>query len=450
MFPEWSAINAAMPLAKALKAQGYNIVFGVSKHFEKYVLEQGFQVWVMQAVDFCKKFDKETQTRKQSSKRTGWWYNRKRNVQRTILAHHDLLERLRIELKKEKPVLLLADHMNWELTVPFVELGIPQITMNSTCSSIVNTTTPPVFRDALPQNKSNFIYKVKLWFWWRSCMLYPIQTKWIKAFRVLLFLKNDQRRFDYKNMLKNHGVQLKYGEYGYRIDGPEFVLGPASFDFDALSSNTERNYLGFSVDLERKETDFDFSWRKEELPLMYCSLGTYTNKCKFALPFFKTLIAFMHERTDLQLLLHIGKKIKPQDLGVVPTNVHISDFVPQMTVLKQSDILLTHGGFSTVKEAIALRVPMAVFPWSNDGYGNAARVVQHGIGRKAQLKKATKESLCEIVNDLKNNKVYQTSINKLSQATSEEDGMSRAQDFIDEVIKSNPLKSESESEKVTV
>lgn len=67
-------------------------------------------------------------------------------------------------------------------------------------------------------------------------------------------------------------------------------------------------------------------------------------------------------------------------LPTTPENVQLTSWVPQVEMLQRSDLVITHGGTSTVLEAIEAEVPLLIYPITNDNCGNAARVVYHNIG----------------------------------------------------------------------
>jgi MGT family glycosyltransferase len=61
-------------------------------------------------------------------------------------------------------------------------------------------------------------------------------------------------------------------------------------------------------------------------------------------------------------------------------NTHVFAFVPQVALLSQVDVVITHGGNNTVQECLAAGRPMVVLPFGGDQLVNAARVEQLGVG----------------------------------------------------------------------
>ncbi len=149
-------------------------------------------------------------------------------------------------------------------------------------------------------------------------------------------------------------------------------------------------FLGASV-YDRKEVFTDFE--KTDRPLIYISLGTIVNG---AIPFFKKCIeAFRDEEVDV--IMSVGKNVKVEKFGEIPTNFYIYNTVSQQAVLKMADVFVTHGGMNSVSEAMAEGVPMVVIPFMADQPTNARRVCELGLGKRLEYKYISSERLREIV-----------------------------------------------------
>ncbi len=89
----------------------------------------------------------------------------------------------------------------------------------------------------------------------------------------------------------------------------------------------------------------------------------------------------MADRPDWDVVVGLGSRLDPSDLGPIPGNAHPLRWAPQLEILAQADCAIHHGGISTINECIAHGVPMVLYPFDfMDQPGNAARVSYHGIG----------------------------------------------------------------------
>lgn len=82
-------------------------------------------------------------------------------------------------------------------------------------------------------------------------------------------------------------------------------------------------------------------------------LMNLSEKLKDATSDFDALL-FM-ELTESKITL--GQQSQPKRLKNIPSNIHNYKSVPQIEVLKQADVFVTHGGMNSVSEALVQGVP---------------------------------------------------------------------------------------------
>ncbi|MFJ5222657.1 glycosyltransferase [Streptomyces sp. NPDC088400] len=70
----------------------------------------------------------------------------------------------------------------------------------------------------------------------------------------------------------------------------------------------------------------------------------------------------------------------PLNQDLVGDNVHVFERIPQPLLLESTQLLFTHGGYNSVREAVRAGVPMAVLPEVSDQLHNANRVEELGLG----------------------------------------------------------------------
>ncbi|MGT2751050.1 nucleotide disphospho-sugar-binding domain-containing protein [Streptococcus orisasini] len=155
-------------------------------------------------------------------------------------------------------------------------------------------------------------------------------------------------------------------------------------------------YVGPSIN-RPDELPFDFTSFKN--PIIYISLGTLLNR---SVSFFKKCVqAFENE--PYSVIISLGNKVKKEQLGKIPANIHLYSFVPQLQVLKRASLFLTHGGMNSVNEAIYYGCPMLVIPVGNDQPRVAQQVDDLHLGKylkrrhlsSQQIKQAAKIILRE-------------------------------------------------------
>ena len=148
------------------------------------------------------------------------------------------------------------------------------------------------------------------------------------------------------------GLSLGWGEYGYRVEAPELVLGPRCLDWAVAGQ--ERHYGGACLDLERRDgVELGGSALQslvpelDERPLIYASFGSYRFFTGRRLVY-EQLLKYMGTRDDLQMVLQV--RDEERDGLEVPANVTVLDWAPQLALLSRASLFVTHGGLSSVKK----------------------------------------------------------------------------------------------------
>ncbi len=122
-------------------------------------------------------------------------------------------------------------------------------------------------------------------------------------------------------------------------------------------------------------------WADElpDRPVIYFSLGTAFDQ-SLALGIFRRVIPTLAE-LPISLIVTVGRKIDPADLGDQPGNVHIERYLSQALLLPLVDLCVSHAGSGTVMGALSHGVPLALIPRGADQPANATRCEALGVGR---------------------------------------------------------------------
>src|ERR1041385_4147622 len=68
--------------------------------------------------------------------------------------------------------------------------------------------------------------------------------------------------------------------------------------------------------------------------------------------------------------------------------------------------MISHGGVTGVKESAFMGVPMLLIPVYYDEFGNAARIVYHGLGARLRLKEVSAPALGSLIDTLLEDSSY--------------------------------------------
>ena len=204
-----------------------------------------------------------------------------------------------------------------------------------------------------------------------------------------------------QDCIKGLGIQLKCRNWlDEIIENPlECNLVYTLRQFQPFSEDfpeKQFHFIGPSV-YERKEEDFPALSK----PVIYISVGTIL---KGGENFFRACInAFKNE--PVTVVLSVGNRFPIAKLGNLPENFIVRNQVPQIAVLKQAGLFITHGGMNSVSEAMIHGVPVVVIPFVSDQPVNAEQVVRLGLGKTLDYKAITsgilKDTAFSVLSDQK-------------------------------------------------
>ncbi len=111
-------------------------------------------------------------------------------------------------------------------------------------------------------------------------------------------------------------------------------------------------------------------------PVAYFTLGTVKNT---ETADFKVGLSAL-EAYDGVVIATTGRRLGPDDLGSLPPNVIVEEFVPQADLLERADLLVSHSGSGTMLGALVHGVPQVALPRGTDQPQNAVLLERAGAG----------------------------------------------------------------------
>ncbi|MYU09577.1 glycosyl transferase, partial [Streptomyces sp. SID8361] len=147
--------------------------------------------------------------------------------------------------------------------------------------------------------------------------------------------------------------------------------------------------------------------------------------------FYRACAAAFGELPDWHLVLQVGRQVTEQELGTVPDNVEVHSWVPQLDVLRQADLFVTHAGAGGAQEGLATGTPMLCVPQAADQFGNANRLVLLGVAECLDTADATAEALRAAVLRLADDPAVAARCAAERERTEAGDGSRRAADLVE-------------------
>lgn len=186
--------------------------------------------------------------------------------------------------------------------------------------------------------------------------------------------------------LRKAAAQLAqtYAEkYGCRLlTVKEIFDGHGDFNLVMMQKKLVPNYETFDDSFVftgvqiGKRTAFG-SWKAPDngKPLLYSSLGTAFNNW----PEYYPILFDAVRDLDINVFAALGS-IDPASLKDIPANVEVGQMVPQLDILSQASVFITHAGMGGTGEAIYYGVPMIAIPQMEEQAITARQIEKLGLG----------------------------------------------------------------------
>jgi len=114
-----------------------------------------------------------------------------------------------------------------------------------------------------------------------------------------------------------------------------------------------------------------------ERPIVYGTLGTMSNTDT---SIFRAILEGLADE-PVNVVLTVGSNNDPAELGPLPPNARVEQFVPQAALLPHCAAVIHHAGSGTMLGALAHRLPQLAIPQGADNFVNARLLESAGAGR---------------------------------------------------------------------
>ncbi|BEV02809.1 glycosyltransferase [Chryseobacterium gambrini] len=323
----------------------------------------------------------------------------------------------------------IAGKINANIIRSIINGGLDELIYELNPTAIIFTAYNPI-------EAATFYLKYKL----KTFLLYchfPIDndfskisfTEKIKEWSINMLM--DDANLESTNILINFLI-----DQGYAINSLNDIMAifenfnniiPASKDFlteNAIISENDM-YVGscipeyniFHLHYDMDKLDSELSEQKKSgKMIIYCSLGSWADQIdkEKAQQITQTLINSFRQESmkDYILNISVGNLFEDYQSHASDT-IRIHQWLPQMAMLKHSDMAIIHGGMGGVKECIMNEIPMIVIPLGLDQFENADRIAAHQLGVKIDAYALNDIEITSIINRLQNNTEIKNNLFKM-------------------------------------
>lgn len=230
-------------------------------------------------------------------------------------------------------------------------------------------------------------------------------------------------------------TEMVKDKYGVEIPSPyEVYCNPApmtlvyttrEFQPEEGLFDSSYKFVGPSISARFNQGSFDFTEIKENSSI-YISLGTVFNQ---AVEFYQLCFEAFKD-TKHTIIMSIGDRVQIPDLGDIPGNFIVKNYVPQTDVLQYVKLFITHGGMNSTHEGLYYGVPLIVLPLSADQPIIAEQVAHIGAGITLQMKSLTADQLRKAADHVLSEAPFKMAATKMKDSLRSSGGYRQAVDEI--------------------
>ncbi|WP_017655344.1 glycosyltransferase [Fortiea contorta] len=400
-------LNTMLPLGRELQRRGHRVtLFGIADVQSK-TLAAGLDFWRIGETEFP--LGIAAQSLVQLGKLSGFAalrYNLNLIQQEAAMVLRDAPK----ALKEAGVEALLVNQMTLEGGSIAEFLDIPFITV---CSAL-----PLNQEDGVPPFVTSWSYNPARWAYLRNQAAYSLLNRIAQPIEKLI---NEYRRS--WNLPPCYDVNASYSKLA------QLSQIPAEFDFPRQHLPQCFHFTGPYHESASREA-VPFPWEKlTGQPLIYASMGTIQNRL---IDVFQR-IAQACDGLDVQLVISLGGG-NLDSFKELPGKPLVVKYAPQMELLKQASLTITHAGLNTVLESLNNGVPMVAIPITSDQPGTAARLAWTGAGVTVPLTKLSVSKLRVAIQEVLSQDSYKNSASRLQAAIQRAGGVRGAADIVELAI----------------
>ena len=227
-------------------------------------------------------------------------------------------------------------------------------------------------------------------------------------------------------------LQNKYG--GKLLTSEEIFGGYGDFNivtidkkFQPAAESFGDNFFFAGPQIAERTGEASWNAPGKDRRKIYVSLGTVFNNN----PGFWRIVFDAVKDLNADIICSIGNILKKEELGKIPGNVYLYEFLPQLKVLRLADGFISHAGIGSVMEAAWFGVPILAVPQMVEQRIVAEKVKELQIGDAIlEPDELTSERIRKGILDLLENQDYRNRIWPIQNVMHETEGPEFAADAV--------------------
>jgi UDP:flavonoid glycosyltransferase YjiC (YdhE family) len=161
----------------------------------------------------------------------------------------------------------------------------------------------------------------------------------------------------------------------------DLLLVPSIPELDPLPEGLPTtHYVGPLIQTQSIATsppNWLIAWSTDH-PLVYATLGGGADPVA-GVGLFRVLYKALAD-LPVRVVASTGTRVQPTSLPPAPKNFIVRSWVPGLAVIARSAVVLFHGGYGTMMEAVHHGVPSLIIPFHSEQEANGRRLEASGVG----------------------------------------------------------------------
>ncbi|WNO11602.1 nucleotide disphospho-sugar-binding domain-containing protein [Teredinibacter sp. KSP-S5-2] len=342
--------------------------------------------------------------------------SRSREIDLWLNKVNECIERVMADIK---PDLIIFDPFLLMFYPYFWRLGVRCASFSSKPLIESDPLVPPFHSDLIPQYTKLGIARIRYewakqklgYFLYRfQCLVSELMTG--ISHRTVMLRIAENVGFPIKDEYR-----VRYFSYDMCFNSvPELLFQAKEFDFPRKSYREGHSFFVGPCIVDAITSSKGFAFPEGDGPLIYCHLGTVATQFDSEkLKLYECVINAVEDNESLRLVVSTCHELATELLKAkrkkICKRISINTSVPQHNILSKSSLLVTHGGGTSIKEAIHHGVPMLAFPRHADQPGSVARLVFHGLGERIRV--VSTKSVSRLIEKVVGDERYKTAVLKM-------------------------------------
>ncbi|MEU0131180.1 macrolide family glycosyltransferase [Streptomyces sp. NPDC006289] len=230
-------------------------------------------------------------------------------------------------------------------------------------------------------------------------------------------------------LLRDHGLHdVTLEEFNAPADDANLVFLPREFQPAEDTFDERFAFVGASIGDRADE----LPWHPpgDGRPLLLVSMGSFS--FDHQKDFVRTCVETFAD-TEWHVVVAAGAWADGDAFPMIPDNIQLLRWVPQLTVLHHADVFVSHAGMNSVMEAMYFGTPVVAVPHMPEQRLVAARLEELGLGVHLPPDLATGRGLREAVDRVAGDRRTRERVGALSAALRSAGGPELAADYVEKV-----------------